>query len=50
MTDMTFVDIEKGLALQAAKDTDDKKILVERVKFYGETKAEDCPRGHHCYC
>jgi hypothetical protein len=51
MTDMTLVDIQKGLAIQnAGKQPNDRAILVERIKFYGETKAEDCPRSHACYC
>lgn len=51
MSDMILMDAMKGLAVIPGGDTPlEKEIKIERIKFYGETPADDCPEGGPCMC
>ena len=50
MHDMICIDNVRGISLQTGIEGDDLSIQFYDSHIYGETDAEDCPKGHDCYC
>lgn len=50
MTDMTFIDNEKGVCLQTAGERESIKISMTDVEIYGEDNNSDVPDGQSPYC
>jgi hypothetical protein len=48
--DITCIDSERGINLQTGGEGENKLIKFYDSFIFGETEAQDCPQGHHCYC
>lgn len=50
--DLTCIDNRLGISLNIGgkKNRDEAEITLSDSHIWGETKSEDCPQGHDCYC
>jgi len=47
---MTLIDNRLGVNLQSSGETPKSLTSLRDTHIYGETAAQDCPKGHNCIC
>lgn len=47
---MTMIDNVLGIGIQAVGETPKSQTTLKDSFIYGETLAEDCPKGQNCQC